>query len=81
MIRPEVNVWDFLKSILNVGNFTRKFKCSQSFINVGNSWPILGKWECMAWAVMQIFFYTDLSYGKGRQSFVIPFITDIMNWL
>ena len=42
MIRTEVNAGDFLKSILNVGDFTRKFKCSQGFINAGDSRPIPG---------------------------------------
>ena len=37
--------------------------------------------ECMAWDVMQIFFYIDLSYCKERQSFVIPFTADIRSWL
>ena len=36
MIRAEVNAGDFWKSILNVGDFTRQFKCGQYTINVGN---------------------------------------------
>ena len=40
MIRAEVNVTDFLKSILNVGDFTGKFKCNHYFINAGVSRPI-----------------------------------------
>ena len=43
MIGREVNAGDFLKSTLTVGDFTRKFKCSQCFINVGDFRPILGK--------------------------------------
>ena len=27
VIRAEVNAGDFLKSVLNVGDFTRQFKC------------------------------------------------------
>ena len=39
MIRAEVNAVDFLKSILNVGNFTRKFKCNYYFINAEDAGP------------------------------------------
>ena len=35
----------------------------------------------MPWNVMQIFFYINLSYFNERQSFVIPFIADVMNRL
>ena len=42
MIRAEVNGGDFLKSILNVGDFTRKLKCNQGFKNAGDSRPIPG---------------------------------------
>ena len=42
MIRAEVNAGDFLKSILNVEDFKRKFKCSQGFISAGDSRPIPG---------------------------------------
>ena len=45
MIRVEVNAGDFLKSILNVGDFTRKFKCNDYFINAGVSWPVPRNWN------------------------------------
>ena len=32
MIRVEVNAGDFLKCIVNVGDFTRKFKCNLNAI-------------------------------------------------
>ena len=40
MMRAEVNAVDFLKSILNVGDFTRKFKCNHYFINTKDYRPI-----------------------------------------
>ena len=70
MIRVQVNAGDFLKSILNVGDFTRKFKCNHYFINAGDS---------IARHVMQKIFYIDFSHCKERQSLVIPFIADIRN--
>ena len=42
MIRAEVNAGDFLKCILNVEDFTRKFKYIQGFINAGDSRKIPG---------------------------------------
>ena len=38
IIRTDVNPGDFLKSILQVGDFTRQFKC-------GDSRPILRIWN------------------------------------
>ena len=40
--RGEANAGDFLKSILNVGDFTRKFGWSHGFINAGDSLSIPG---------------------------------------
>ena len=37
MIRLEVNAGRFLKSMLNVGDFRRKFKCRHYFMNSGDS--------------------------------------------
>ena len=45
MIKVYVNAADFLKSIRNVGYFTRKYKCNNYFINAGDSWPIPGNWN------------------------------------
>ena len=42
MIEAEVNAGGFLKGILNEEDFTKKFNCSQCFINAGDSRPILG---------------------------------------
>ena len=42
MIRAQVNVEDFLKSTVNVGEFTRKFKCNHYFLNPGDSRPVPG---------------------------------------
>ena len=36
-IRVGLNATDFLKGILNVGDFTRKFKRNHYFINAGDS--------------------------------------------
>ena len=41
MIRAEVNAGEFLKSILNVKDFTRKHKCNHYFKNAGDSRSIL----------------------------------------
>ena len=41
MIKTEVNPGDFLKSILNVGDFTRQLKTRYYIINVGDSRSIL----------------------------------------
>ena len=35
MIRAEINAVDFLKSILNVEDFIRTFKCNHYFVNAG----------------------------------------------
>ena len=48
-------------------------KCGRLPVNTG-------KLE-LVWDVMQKFLYTDLSYSKERQSFVIRFTSDIRNWL
>ena len=61
----EVNEGDFLKSILNVGDFTRQFKCHYYIINAGNSRPILENWNVYGLRCNgKFFFYTDLSYCK-----------------
>ena len=44
-MRAEVNSGDFLKSILNVGDFTRQFESRYYIINAGDSRPILGNWN------------------------------------
>ena len=36
---------EFVKSILNVRDFTRQFKCRYYIINAGDSRPILGNWN------------------------------------
>ena len=41
MIRTEVNAGDFLKSILDVVDFTRQFKYGWYIINAEDSLPIL----------------------------------------
>ena len=79
MIRAEVNAGDTLKSILNVRDFTSKFKCNHYFINAGDSPPIPRNGN--VWPEMQcklLFTLTFHTVGK-RQSFVIPFIADIRN--
>ena len=76
MIRAEVNAGDFLKSILNVGDFTRKFKCNHYFVNTGVYRQVPRNWN--VWSEMKLF-YIDLSYCKERQSLVIPFIANIRN--
>ena len=45
MIRAEVNAGDFLKSIVNVEDFTRQLKCRYYIINGGDFRPILGNWN------------------------------------
>ena len=45
MIRAEVNAGEFLKSILNVKDFTRKYKCNHNFINAGDSRSTPGNWN------------------------------------
>ena len=42
MIRAEVNAGELLKRILNVGDFTRKYKRNHYFINTGDSRSIPG---------------------------------------
>ena len=42
LIKTGINPQDFLKSILNVGDFTRQFKSHYYTINAGDSRPILG---------------------------------------
>ena len=42
MIRVDVTAGDLLKSIVNVKDFTRQFKCRYYIINGGDSQPILG---------------------------------------
>ena len=42
IIKTEINPGDFLKSILNVGDFTRQFKSRYYIINAGDLRPILG---------------------------------------
>ena len=37
LIRAEVNAGEFLKSILNMGDFTRKYKYNHYFISPGDS--------------------------------------------
>ena len=69
MIRTDVNPWDFLKSILHVGDFTRQFKC-------GDLRPILGNWNLWPW--MWCEFFLHRSYCKERKSFVTPVIVDIL---
>ena len=59
MIRAEVNARDFLKSIVNVGDFTYKFKCNHYFINAEVFKPVPRNWN--VWPDM-IFFYIELSY-------------------
>ena len=41
----EVNAGDFLKSIVNVEDFRRQFKCRYYIINAGDSRPILENWN------------------------------------
>ena len=45
MTRAEVNAEGFLKSILNVEDFTRKYECNHYFINAGDSRLIPGNWN------------------------------------
>ena len=45
MIRAEVNAGEFLKSTLNVKDFTRKYKCNHYFINAGDSRSTPGNWN------------------------------------
>ena len=45
MIRAQVNAGDFLKNILNVGDFTRKLKCNHYFVNAEDSQPIPRNWN------------------------------------
>ena len=45
MIRGKVNAEDFLKNIVNVGDFTRKYECCHYLINTGESRPIPGNWN------------------------------------
>ena len=37
-----VNAEDFLKIFLNVGDFTREFKCGQYIINTRDCRPVMG---------------------------------------
>ena len=55
MIRAEVNAGEFLKSILNVKDFPRKYKCNHYFINAGDPPVSTGELECMTWDVMITF--------------------------
>ena len=45
IIRAEVNSGDFLKGMLNVGDFARQFKSFYYIIHAGDSREILGKWN------------------------------------
>ena len=45
LIKAKVNAGEFLKSILNVGDFKRKRKCNHYFINGGDSQSIPGNWN------------------------------------
>ena len=76
MIGAEINAGDFLKSILNVVDFIRTFKCNHYFKNSGVYRPVPTNWN--VWPEMKLF-YIDFSYCKERQSLVIPFIADIRN--
>ena len=76
MIRAEINASDFLKNILNVGDFTRTFKCNHYFVNAGVYRSVPRNWN--VWPELE-HFYIDFSYCKERQSLVIPFIADIRN--
>ena len=56
MIRAEVNAGDFLKSILNAGDFKRKHKCNHYFINAGDSRAIPGNWNILPEMYCTFFF-------------------------
>ena len=60
MIRVEVNAGEFLKIILNMKDFTRKYKCNQYFINAGDSQTIPGSWN--AWPEMQCKNFCTLTF-------------------
>ena len=61
IIRAEVNSKGFLKSILNVGGFTRQFTGCYYIINAGDSRPILGNWK--VWPEMECeFFFALISH-------------------
>ena len=60
MIRAEVNAGEFLKSILNVKDFTRKYKCNHYFINAGDSRTIPGNWN--VWSEMQCKNFCTLTF-------------------
>ena len=45
--RAEVNSGDFLKSILNVEDFTRQFKRRYYIIIAGDPRPIMGNWNVL----------------------------------
>ena len=65
MIRAEVNAGDFLKSILNVGDFIRKFKCNHYFINAGDSRPIPRNWN--AWPEIQCKLFFTLTFHTVKK--------------
>ena len=58
----DVNAGDFLKSILNVGDFTRKFKCHYYIINAGDSRPILENWNVYGLRYNGKIFFTLIFY-------------------
>ena len=45
LIRAEVNAGEFLESILNVGDFTRKYKYNHCFISPGDTRLIPRNWN------------------------------------
>ena len=66
IIRTDVNLGDFLKSILHVGDITRQFKC-------GDSRQILGNWNF--WPGMSCkLFYSDITVNHYRYKELIIFV-------
>ena len=65
MVRAEVNAGEVRKSILNVGDFTRKFKCNHYFINAGDSPPIRGNWN--VWPEMQYKILPTLTFHTVKK--------------
>ena len=68
MMRAEVNAVDFLKSILNVGDFTTKFKCNHYFINAENSRLKPKNWN--VWPEMYYKNFFTMTFADIRNDYI-----------
>ena len=76
LIRAEVNAGEFLKSILNVGDFTRKYKCNHYFISPGDSRSIPRNWN---WPEMWCKSFCTLTFHTVKNDNQCLFTAGIRN--